>query len=101
MAVTKPDQTVGLATFGDLGNWRPKIGDFIIWTGWCFRWYGVISAVDGDQLYIVKDGLPKLLFTIPESERSKYTIKKSAGSIKSSRGGEWSILQGSVWYIDV
>jgi hypothetical protein len=89
-----------LAQFNRLDLWSPKIGDFIIWHGWWNRWYGVINSIDGDTVGVIRENLPKLLFTMPPNEYKNNLINLSITKIKSSIAGEYHILQNGVWYVD-
>jgi hypothetical protein len=89
-----------IARYRSLGVWTPKVGDFIIWHGFFKRWYGIIHDVSGDRLMIIREHLPKLLFSLPSSEYKTNSIELSSGIIRSSRGGEYAILQDGAWYID-
>ena len=92
---------VDLAKYRSLAIWQPKVSDFIIYHGWIrARWYGIVSSINDDEITIIKDGLPKLLFTMPPNEFQQNSVKLSASRIRSSRGGEYHILQGEVWYVD-
>jgi len=90
-----------LACWKDLIKYKPKVGDFIIWHGWMHRWYGVISEVNGDVIIVIKENLPKLLFTMPPSDYQKNSVQLSVTKIKFSRGGEYHLLQNGVWYVDI
>ena len=97
----QPDINQALAQFRPLAGWTPQDGDFIIWHGWIMgRWYGVVNQIEGDKLYVIKESLPKLLFTMAESDYEENTIHLSAGRIRQSVGGEYHILQSGVWFID-
>lgn len=98
--LTNQPVPVELARFNDLGRYVPKVGDFVMWHGWLSRWYGLVSEISGDELIIVKDGLPKLLFIMPESERIKNSVTISLTKIRTSRGGEFHVLQEGIWLID-
>jgi hypothetical protein len=91
---------IALAQWKGLETYIPKISDFIIWHGWWYRWYGIITDINNGNLSILRENLPKLLFTTPEDERDKNTIKISITKIRSSRGGEYHVLQDGVWYVD-
>ena len=92
---------VDLAKYRSIAIWQPKVSDFIIYHGWFrTRWYGIVSSVNGDELTVIKDGLPKLLFTMPPGEYAKNSVKVSVTSVRTSRGGEFHILQGDTWYVD-
>jgi len=98
--VNANNSALPLARFAPFTRWQPRVGDFIIWHGWFTRWYGLINVMDHDMLYIVKENLPCLLFTLSESEYAAHTVKVPIGKILRSRGGEYHILQGDVWYIE-
>lgn len=91
---------VEIARFRSLNVWVPKVGDFIIWHGYFKRWYGVIHDISGDRLMVVREHLPKLLFSLSPGEYKVNSIELSSGVIRTSRGGEYAILQDGVWYID-
>ena len=89
-----------LVRYRQLTNYTPKMGDFIIYIGWMIsRWYGVISAIDKDEIVVIKDGVPSLLFTMNESNYSKNTIRLELGDIIDSSPGAYSVLQDGVWYV--
>lgn len=92
-------QGMPLAKFANIQHWQPRIGDFMIWHGWFRRWYGVVSALDQDTLYVIKENLPVLLFTMPVIDYHKSTTKVSITKIVNSMRGEYHILQGDHWYI--
>lgn len=93
--------SVELAKYANLNRYVPKIGDFVVWHGWMWgHWFGVVSEISGGNIVIIRSGLPKLLFTTPESDRSKLTTKISIDKIRRSHGGEYTILQEGVWFID-
>ncbi len=94
------DSGVELAKYRSFATYVPKISDFVIWHGWWKRWYGIVTDIDNGVLSILTENLPKLLFTIPEDERQKRTIKISLTKIRSSRGGEYHIIQDGIWYVD-
>ena len=89
-----------LVRYKDLGTWVPKIGDFIIWHGWWKRWYGLVSSIDSDEVVVIYENLPKLLFTMSESEREAHKKRISIVRIRCSRGGEYHVLQNGLWYLD-
>lgn len=91
---------IPLAQYRSLRLWTPRVTDKIIWHGWFTRWYGVVSEIDRDTLYVIKEGLPVLLFTMLASEYRKNTVVIPVAKIMRSRGGEFTIIQGEVWYID-
>lgn len=92
--------SVELAKYRGLPDWKPKVGDFIIWHGWFTRWYGVISGFDGGDAIIIKENLPKLLFTLSNSEYGKNSVKIPIVAIIRSRGGEYHVMQDGVWFVD-
>jgi hypothetical protein len=92
------DVNIELLRYRSLAKYQPRVGDFIIFTGWFSRWYGVASAVDKGELTIIKDGLPSLLFTMDESDYAKNSIKLGLGGIINSSPGAYSVLQDGVWH---
>ena len=61
---------------------------------------GVISGIDGNLLIVVKENMIKLLLTTPEEDQAKNSCQLSTTTIRSSRGGEYAVCQGGVWFID-
>lgn len=91
---------VELARCENISKYVPKVSDFIVWHGFIKRWYGVVTDVTQSEVVIITENLPKLLFTIPEDERLKRSKRIPISKIRSSRGGEWHVLQNGVWYFD-
>jgi hypothetical protein len=103
-----PINSIALAHYRDIRTYSPRIGDFIIWHGWWSKWYGVVSAVNGDLVEIVCENLPKLLLTLIDTEYKPNSIIIKVNKIRASRGGQWSVIQEDpelngkgIWYIDV
>lgn len=95
------DNNLELAKFRALSKWTPQVGDFIIHHGWLYdKWYGVISNVGVKMVDVIYDGLPFLLFTLLPEKYNSQTKKISLIAIKSSRGGEFAVLQNGVWFVD-
>jgi len=96
-----PEQTVELARFKPISQYRPRIGDFVIYHGWFWtHWFGTINAVGEptDDVSLIKSGLPALLFNMPEEEMQKNTIRLKISRIQRSAGGEYCVLQNGIWY---
>ena len=89
-----------LAQFKNIGDWQPKITDFIIWHGWFWgRWYGIVNGINDGKVIIVKEGLPSLLLMLPENAYSEHSIEVPVSKICCSSRGEYHILQEGVWFI--
>ena len=96
------DVNIDLAYYRDIKSWKPKIGDFIIWHGWFTHWFGVTSVVSPDSIKVCRAGIPKLLFSMNESEMLKNTIEIKLREINKSFSGTFAIMQmqkAPVWYI--
>ena len=91
---------IPLARFGNIAIWEPQVSDFIIWHGWFSRWYGVVSLVIDNEVIIVKENLPCLLFSMSQSEYEKNSIQIPISKIRESQGGEFHVLQKDIWYIE-
>jgi hypothetical protein len=99
--------TIQYAQFLPLKDWRPLIGDLVIWHGWFTHWFGFISSIDQNgMLSIIKAGLPALLMQMNQGEYAKNTIKVNMFKMLGSRNGEYAALQcpgghpeKTVWYI--
>lgn len=94
------DMGTELAKYNDIRNWKPKVGDILIWHGFFSHWFGVVNHFDGSAVSVIKQGLPKLLFCLDESEYNSNTQSIAIGRIRSSRGGEFSIIQDGIWFVD-
>jgi hypothetical protein len=87
--------------------YKPQYGDFIIWSKWFNTWYGVVKHFDvnTNELHVIFEGLPILLFTMSEEEQAKETYRIKLSDIKDAKNGKYSILQNdqqardSIWYI--
>lgn len=97
---------IELAHYRDIKRYTPKVGDFIIHHGWIFRtkWFGLVNYVDKDGgLHIVRDGTPRLLFSMGQAEMAKSTIIINHTTIVGSIPGSYTVMQqdGSmgVWYV--
>jgi hypothetical protein len=88
-----------LAKYKPLAQWSPKLGDFIIWHGWVRSWYGVVNSIYTKEVGVIREGLPQLLFTMSEADQEDKTIKVKIAKIRSSRGGEYCVLQDGIWHI--
>jgi hypothetical protein len=94
------DVQVEYARCKNIATYVPKISDFIIWHGFVKRWYGIIMDVTPTEVVVVTENLPKLLLTMPEDEKIKRSKHIPISKIRSSRGGEWHVLQDGVWHFD-
>ena len=89
-----------LAQYKHVGEWQPRVADFIVWHGWFFsHWYGIVNGVSDKKIIVVKEGLPSLLFMIPDDDYIKKSIDISISKIRSSARGEYHVLQEGVWFI--
>lgn len=96
-----------LAQYADRGSYQPRIGDFLVWSGWLSTSYGVVDGISssGDVLHAIFEGLPVLLFTIAPDQRDRHRKDIKVSDIRESRPGSWAILQhdhqhnSQVWYV--
>ena len=88
-------------------KYTPKYGDFIIWSKWFTTWYGVVSDYDLDknEVSVIFEGLPVLLFMINNDEQYKLTYKIKLMDIRNAKSGKYAILQQDestkegVWFV--
>jgi len=106
MAMARALHTISLAQYGNLNDYTPEVGDFVVWSGWWTHWLGVVSHFNPatDELSIIFATVPFNLFTMPESERAKETRKIKLSDIKNAFKGAWAIQQygktnSPVWYV--
>lgn len=87
--------------------YKPQYGDFIIWSKWFNTWYGVVKHFDvnTNELHVIFEGLPILLFTMNDEEQAKETYRLKLTDIRDAKNGKYSILQNDqqardgIWYI--
>jgi hypothetical protein len=95
--------SINLINYNSLAKWTPNLGDVVVYHGWLTHWFGVVNAIDGGTIHIVKAGIPLLLFTMDDIDMPKNTVKIGINKIKRSTGGKYSISQtiagSSMWYI--
>lgn len=98
--------SVPLAQYLSLEEWKPEIGDFIVWHGWFQHWFGVVSAVSDTEVTVIRKGMPILVLTIVPSEQDKNKLTLDLAEVKSG-GSFWignyatikAINNNLVWYI--
>ena len=94
--------TVDLAHYRSISNWKPEIGDVIIWHGLFQHWFGVIIDISNTKITITKAGIPKLLVTMSNDEISKNSLLISIDKIRLSKGAytiQRPEQQAIIWYI--
>lgn len=85
--------------------YTPTYGDIIIWTKWFTTWYGVVTNNVDDQINVIFEGLPILLFTMNEAEQGKNTFNLKLSEVRNAKNGKYSILQRdpttreNIWYV--
>lgn len=90
-----------IARFRAISKWSPKIGDFVVHHGWFWnRWYGIISDVRPNEISIITEGLPVLLFSLTSDQYDGKKKTVGIGVIRRSVGGAYAVLQDGVWFID-
>jgi hypothetical protein len=86
----------------------PSYGDYFVWSKWFTTWHGLVTDYNPrtDEISIVVSGVPFLLFTMPESQQEKETIKVKLANVRQASNGKFAILQqdkdsqnANVWYI--
>lgn len=93
-----------LANYVSIRDWKPKYGDYIVWSKWFRTWYGLVVDINNGTLSIIFEGLPVLLFTMDEDSQDENTRKIKLSDIKNARPGQWTALQRdtngtNVWYV--
>lgn len=96
---------LALAHYGPLVKYRPRVGDFIVWTGWLRTWYGLVSSIDGAVVSVVFETIPVLLFTLTPAEQQSNTRSLQLQKIIGARCGTFAVCQHdrqggvAVWYV--
>jgi len=96
-----------LARFLPITQYAPEVGDFIIWSGWFRTWYGVVGDIspDGQELSVIWEGLPFLLFTLTGSEQKESSQMVKLEQIVSCKPGNFSVMKHDaqhntpIWYV--
>ena len=96
-----------LIQYRDIASYVPAYGDFLIWTGWLTTWCGVITNFnkENNELSVIFNSVPFVLFTLSPSEQEKETKKIPLGEIKNAPKGKYAVQQrdystaATIWYI--
>jgi hypothetical protein len=98
---------VELARYKSIREYVPQVGDIIIKHGWIWaktKWFGIVNNVNEDgSLNVIKEGLPCLLFTTPQSLLSKKTVSIDPAAL-IVKGSYTAVQQDSkanqaIWYV--
>lgn len=89
------DIGVALGAFKDIADYRPQLGDFIIWGGWFSTSYGIVIGADQDKLTGIFERTPRLLLTSNNDEMKAATKQIPMRVVR----GYCYALQEGVWYI--
>ena len=97
---------INLAQHSPIEKWNPEVGDFIVWHGWFQHWFGVVCAVDFDEITIIKKGMPLLLFALTQSEHESNKTSLNVAQIRSG-GSFWhgkyatvkAVGSNLIWYV--
>ena len=93
-----------LAYFKPIQEWEPAVGDSLIYHGWFFHWFGIISQVNPDNtVEVIKSGLPLLLMTMNNSKMEKSKVNVDVADIQSASGGKYAAIKcvqnTLVWHV--
>ena len=96
-----------LAAYKSIKDYMPEYGDYVTWSRWFSTWHGVVSNydVDANEVHIIFEGTPYLLFTLDHPSFDKYTYKKNLNKIRNSTRSSWAVLRhdaqhnATIWYI--
>tara|TARA_R100001244_G_scaffold25113_2_gene25402 strand:- start:66541 stop:66846 length:306 start_codon:yes stop_codon:yes gene_type:complete len=95
-----------LAHYRYLNEWKPEIGDTVIYHGWLYsHWYGIISGINpaDHTLAVIHKGLPVLMLTLDPGEYEKNTTIIPISDIRKSTGGKYAVQRATggniVWFI--
>lgn len=98
--------TSDLAHYRYLTDWKPQVGDVVIYHGWVFsHWYGVIAGIDPSNhtLSVINKGLPVLMLTLEPGEYEKNTKVIPISDIRKSTGGKYAVQRAVgnnlIWFI--
>ena len=100
-----PMISVNLAQSKPIAQWKPALGDIVMWHGWIQHWFGIISSINNEgTVTVTKAGMPVLLFTMDEMEQTKNKVTIAISAINRSRGGKYAVLQAlpgstNIWYV--
>lgn len=91
---------VDLAQYDSIKDWKPTIGDVVVWHGWLTHYFGIVMDIDGKKntVKLKKNGLPILLFTSKSD-----TIEVEIDEIMFSKAGKYTVIKNikntMVWFI--
>lgn len=94
-----------LAQFKPLSEYKPRYGDYFIWSRWFSTWHGIVSNYDDktNKVSVIFAGVPYLLFTMDESDQERETRTLKLSDIVNAPNGKYAIqtVEGSIsiWYI--
>lgn len=95
-----------LAHYRYLNEWKPQMGDIVIYHGWVFNhWYGVINGINPQEhtVSIIHRGLPVLMLTLDPGEYEQNTKIVPISEIRKSTGGKYAVQRATgsniVWFI--
>jgi len=96
-----------LANYISIVDYIPEYGDHVVWCKWFTTWHGVVTGFDvnKNEVDIIFEGSPFLLFTLDASKHEKYTHTMKLPKIKSSIRGSWAVLRhdtqrnDTIWYV--
>ena len=88
--LSNEDVNIDAVYWIDLNKWVSKPGDWIIYNGFFFSWYGFVIGMDEKKNVIIRySGLPILLVTNTKEKMKKIHFNK----IRYSKGGKFSIFR--------
>jgi hypothetical protein len=74
-------------TVNPLVKWRPRIGDWVYYSGWIKHWVGFVAEKSNDdqQVRIIKSTLHSRIFTMGPKEQDKNMITLDVNEIKGTK----------------
>ena len=96
-----------LANYVSIADYVPQYGDYVVWCKWFTTWHGIVADFDvnKNEVGIIFEGTPFLLFTLDGFKYEKYTRTIKLPKIRSSFKGSWAVLRHdtqrniTVWYV--
>ncbi len=94
-----------VVAYREIGSYQPRVGDFVIWSGWFTSWHGIVTGVDqkAGTFKAVFATLMSNLANLEQDEICKETREIGLSKVRKSWAGAWSAMtverSEQIWYV--
>jgi len=94
-------QTLQLGAYRAIGDYTPRVADFVIWQGVFRSWFGVVGDFDAASgiVFIITEGSPRLLFTQTAEEMSTSTFEFTLQQMRTPPTGLLDLWRRGSFYV--